>query len=115
MPMRMRWIGFTRENVEKLPKDLCGAYELANRDKRIVDIGGSRSSNVGIRGRLISHLVNGKYPTAKYFRYEPEGLFDDGVSIEASHSKKYQAKHGRKPIHTKRSPHPIKSVFDIFG
>lgn len=105
MPIRKRWSRFTRENVLKLP-DNRGAYELANRDKRIIDTGGSDDFSVGVRGRLLSHLNKNKYPTARYFRCEFASFFKSGIKMEASHGKKFVKKHSRKPRYTKRLPHP---------
>lgn len=69
MPIRKRWTRFTEENVRKLSNDQ-GAHKLANKDKKIIDLGGSDSFTSDIRGRLMSHLRANKYYTAKYFRCE---------------------------------------------
>lgn len=110
MPIRKKWSEFTPENVSKLSNER-GSYELANRQKRIVDIGGSDGKG-GVRSRLQQRLRDGKPPTAKYFRTEEAGLFSSGISSEASHSKKYQEQHGRKPRYTQRSPKK-KGLFDF--
>ena len=71
MPVAKRWTKFTRDNVERLP-NTAGAYELANSTKRIINIDGS---NTSARARPISHLINNKYPTARYFRCDFEDFF----------------------------------------
>lgn len=106
MPIQKRWSRFILSNVRRVP-DEPGAYELANKDKRIIDTGGS---DVSIWDRLMRHLQTNQYPTARYFRYEIAGFFESGIDIEASHSQKFQKKHGRKPRYTKRSPRK-KSLF----
>lgn len=113
MPIKQRWMKFTRENVEKLPKGKTGAYEIADKDKSIIYIGGSKKSGVGVRGRLIDHIIKNKFPTAKYFRYAFEDFLglDDGIDMERKHSQKFIAKHGKKPARLKRSPKESISVF----
>ncbi len=101
MPIRKKWSKFILENVQAVPEE-PGAYELANRDKRIIDTGGS---NASVRVRLLSHLRTNKYPTAIWFRCEFAGWFEKGIDVEAGHSEKFVQKHGRKPRYTKRSPH----------
>jgi len=107
LPIQKRWSRFTLPNVRRVP-DEPGAYELANKDGRIIDTGGS---DVSVRDRLIRHLQTNKYPTARYFRYDIAGFFESGIDVEASHSKKFQRKHGRKPRYTERSPR----VGGLFG
>lgn len=107
MPIRKRWTRFTRANVEKLPSNR-GIYELGDQYGNVIDIGGS-DSRTGVRGRLITHLINKKYPNATYFRclLAIDGLFSpSGIRMEAEESQKFQKKHGKKPEHTKRSPKP---------
>jgi len=113
MPIKQRWMKFTRENVEKLPKGKTGVYEIANRNKSTIYIGGSKKSGIGVRGRLIDHIIKNKFPTAKYFRYAFEDFLglDDGIDMERKHSQKFVAKHGRKPAHLKRSPKEITNIF----
>jgi hypothetical protein len=103
MPIPKKWSKFTKDNVKKLDGSR-GSYELANKDKRIIDIGGSDCGSGGCRNRLHSHLRGNKYPTAKFFRVHKADIFDSGISLEASHSVKYQRKTGKKPRYTKRSP-----------
>jgi hypothetical protein len=103
MPVQKRWSRFTRANVERLPNKE-GMYELANAQKRIIDIGGS---NTRVKARLMSHLTSNKYPTARYFRCEyVDAIFDidSGVNREARHVKHFHQQRGRKPKYTKRSP-----------
>ena len=103
MPIPKKWSKFTKDNVSKLDGSR-GSYELANREKRIIDIGGSDCGNGGCRNRLQSHLRENRYPTATYFRVHEANLFDSGISLESSHSAKYQQRTGRKPRYTQRSP-----------
>ena len=103
MPIKKRWTRFTIANVEKLP-NRKGVYELANRSKKIIDIGGSDSRTIGVKGRLLSHLKANKYPTAWYFRCDFALWGDSGIDMEASHGSKFKEKHGRRPRYTKRLP-----------
>jgi excinuclease UvrABC nuclease subunit len=100
MPIAKRWSKFTLANVQRVP-DKPGAYELANKDRRIINTGGSNKS---VRARLLSHLGTNKYPTAAWFRYKLAGWFEKGTTVEANLSEKFVQKHGRKPRYTKRSP-----------
>ena len=109
MPIRKRWTRFTPPNVRRIP-DEPGAYELGNRDGRIIDNGGS---DVSVRDRLMTHLRTNKYPTARYFRYEIADFFESGIDLEASHGKKFQDKYGRKPRYTKRAPRK-RGLFGFF-
>ena len=110
MPIHKKWSKYNPGNVKKLSKER-GAYELSNREKRIIDTGGSDSKG-GVRSRLLAHLRDNRYPTAKYFRYTPARIFTSGIDLEASHSQKFQKIHGRKPRYTQRSPR--KRQFGIF-
>jgi len=47
MPIQKKWSKFTRANILKLPNNR-GVYELANKDKRIIDTGGSDDSSAGV-------------------------------------------------------------------
>ena len=102
MPIQKRWTRFTLANVKKLPNK-PGAYELASRNKSIIDTGGS---NTSVRDRLMSHLRDNRYPTACYFRCDFVGWLDlvTGIEKEAKHSEKFQKEHGKKPKYTQRSP-----------
>ena len=102
MPIQKKWSKFNLENVSKLSEER-GAYELANINKKTIDIGGSDSKG-GVRSRLMSRLPQRKPPTAKYFRIEPTNIFGSGIDLEASHSCKHQQTHGKKPRYTQRSP-----------
>jgi len=61
----MRWIPFTKENVQKVP-DVYGVYELANANKEIICIDCGK-----LRSRLLSHFKD--TVEATYFRYEKTG------------------------------------------
>lgn len=115
MPVKKRWTAYTRANMEKISKELCGMYEIADKNDKIIYIGGSRSRGVGIRGRLINHLINKKFPSAKSFRYEAEEFlgFDDGIDMERKHSQKFIAKYKAKPAQLKRTPKKVKGPFEL--
>lgn len=99
------WRPFKLETVRRL-KVRCGRYELASQNKTIIYHGGSDDEHNGVRGRLITHLLNNKFPTAKFFRCEYATFFDDsGREMEGKASERFQKKHGRKSKYTKRSPH----------
>lgn len=100
MPIKKRWSKYDSEHVGKTP-NRGGVYELADRNKKTTYIGGSRKS---VRSRLEAHKSEKQHSSAKYFRAKPERILDDGISMEKSHSKKYVAKHGRKPKNLQRSP-----------
>ncbi len=102
MPIQKKWSKLTPDNIKKLGNER-GAYELANKQKKTIDIGGSDGKG-GIRSRLESRRREGKPPTATHFRAEKAGMFEIGISLEAKHSAKYQEKEGRKPRYTERSP-----------
>lgn len=102
MPIKAKWRRFTRTNLEGLP-ERKGAYELANTKKSVIYIGSSNN----LRRRLITHLIDGKLITARYFRCELVPRIDDtegSRAKEARHAKKFFLTHGRKPKYTKRSP-----------
>jgi len=103
--IRKRWTKLTSQNIKKVPPE-PGAYELASRNKKQIDTGGS---NTNLRRRLTEKRKVRK--TASKFRYEVASLFQSGFELEAEHSKRFQKKHGRKPKHTKRSP----KLFNFFG
>jgi len=69
-------------------------------------IGGSDSVG-GVRGRLISHLINKKFPAAAYFRCirVHDGLFSlSGIRLESEQAQNFREKHGKKPLCMKCSP-----------
>jgi len=109
MPIKSRWRKFTRGNLEKLPEKE-GAYELGNAKKSIIYVGSSNN----LRRRLITHLISGKLPTARYFRCDiiHLGDWDTGKTREARHTQKFRETHSRKPKYTSRSPRR-KSIWDI--
>ena len=107
MPIRKKWSRLSSGNLRKVP-DKPGVYELASRNKRTIDIGGSNRS---VRKRLTSKRKT--RGTANFFRFLTASIFgDSGIGMEARHSKKYSKKHGRKPKYTKRSP-KRRSIFDL--
>ena len=62
------WYTFTRDSIEKIPVGQCGAYRIADINKKRLYTGTSMNPGVGIRGRLISHLISRDFPSARYFR-----------------------------------------------
>jgi len=107
MPIKARWQRFTRANLEKLPEKE-GAYELGNAKKSVIYQGSSNN----VRRRLLTHLINEKLSTVRYFRCDILGFmdWDSGTAREARHAEKFRQTHGKKPKYTKRSPRR-KSLF----
>ena len=107
MPIKKRWTKFTRANVEKIPEDKTGAYEIANKDQKIIYIGSSQA-RTGVRGRLINHIINNRFPSGKYFRCEFIGFLDwhSARDKERIQAEKYAQKRIRqtKPRRSKRFP-----------
>ena len=102
MPIRKIWQSFTTTNVSKLPSNKPGVYELGDRGKQIIYIGGSNSC---IKTRLRAHFTD--VPSARYFRYEISGIpgFDySGIVKESRHAGKYEREKGRKPQCGTRQP-----------
>jgi len=110
MPVAKRWSRFTRDNVNRIPKGICGIYEIANKNKVII-YRGSSDSQLGVKGRLTNHLLNRRFPSAMYFRYASTGFFETGLDMEARHTRRQILKTGKKPKRMKRVPH----LRDIFG
>ena len=98
MPVAKRWSLFSRANICRIPRGTLGMYEIADRYGALL-YRGSSDSQIGIKSRLLSHFVNKKFPSAKYFRYEEAGFLDTGLDMEARHT--YRA---GKPKHMKRAP-----------
>jgi hypothetical protein len=106
-----RWYSFIRTELEKIPEGLCGRYEIGDKDKVVVYPGSSASSHVGIRGRLISHLIHNRCSLGKYFRYCPEGILDDARAMERSSCEKAAKRQGNKPIYVHRIPRAKDNYF----
>jgi hypothetical protein len=104
MPVERRWYEFTRENVEKLPKDEIGAYILADKNKTMLRTGSSGSLNVGIRGRLISHIIHKTCPTAKYFKFAYANSAKEAHEMETDAFNKHLRKNPEMLKHVKRIP-----------
>jgi hypothetical protein len=102
MPINKRWSRYNLVNVSKLPEK-NGCYEIANRDKEIIYIGGNDTTK-GVRNRILAHIRTKRFPGAMYFRCEYAGFLDSGIDSEAEHSAKFVKKHGKKPTHLHRSP-----------
>ncbi|MBN1691054.1 MAG: hypothetical protein JW901_08535 [Dehalococcoidia bacterium] len=103
--IRKKWTKLTTQNLKKVPP-APGAYELASRNKKQIDTGGS---NTSLHRRLPEKRKIRN--TAAYFRYDVASFFRSGFDLEAEYSRRFQKKHGRKPKYTKRSP----SIFNLFG
>jgi len=98
------WRPFNLTTVRRL-RIRCGRYELASQNKTVVYHGGTDDERNGVRGRLITHLLNNKFPTAKFFRCEYTTFFDEsGIEMEGRASQHFQKRYGRKSKYTKRSP-----------
>jgi len=63
------WYEYNRANVSMIPRGSCGAYLVADANKETLYIGSSESKNIGIRGRLISHIIKHRFRSAKYFKF----------------------------------------------
>jgi hypothetical protein len=111
MTVPNRWYPYTREQIEKMPEGLTGLYVIADEDKVNVYTGSSTSRNVGIRARLISHLIHKRCRKGKYFKYMPEGVLDDARAMESSTVKKHQKHSGKTPKYVKRTPRATDSPF----
>lgn len=98
MPIIKRWTLFNRSNIGRIPTGIYGMYEIADRNKKLI-YRGSSDGEIGIKSRLLSHLVKRRFPSARYFRYSEAGWFDTGLDMEARHT--YRA---GKPKYMKRSP-----------
>jgi len=110
MPIQKKWSRLTKDNLKKLG-NIRGAYEVANRNKKTLDIGKGESTNTGVAGRIKTKKK--LYPSIQYFRVEEENIFENGRDIEAKHAKAYQGKYGRRTSKNRRSPRVRRSIFDI--
>lgn len=105
MPVEYRWYEFTRENIEKIPKGEIGVYLLADKDKKPLRVGSSASEGVGIRGRLISHLIYKTCRTAKYFKFVYADSPQEARNMENDAFNKYKRKNPpAMSKHMKRVP-----------
>jgi len=104
MPVERRWYEFTRENIEKLPKGEIGVYMLADKNKKSLRIGSSGSRSVGIRGRLISHLIYKTCPKAKYFKFAYADSPAEAHDMETEGFNKHLRKNPEMLKHNKRIP-----------
>jgi len=107
------WYEYKRTIVSMIPRGACGAYTIA--DENLVELytGSSESRNVGIRGRLISHIIKRRFRSAKYFKFRYSSMVNYGKDIEAEHVKLHVKKHGQKPKYVKRTP-PVRKSFWSF-
>lgn len=98
MPIKKRLSKLTPANLSNVPSK-PGVYELGNKNKKIIDIGGSDDS-------LKSRLQGKQPPAAKYFRYKAAKTSQSGIRMEAKEGTKFEEQHGKKPKYTKRLPRP---------
>ena len=98
MPIKKRWSKLTPDNLGNVP-DKPGVYELGNKKKQIIDIGGSDDS-------VKSRLQGKQPPSAKFFRYKAAKPSQSGIKMEAEEGAKFKEQQGGKPKHTRRLPKP---------
>ena len=95
MGISKRWTRITPSNLANVP-DEPGAYEIADRFKRTVDIGGSENLAQRIPRKVRDPKFRGQ---AAFFRfvedYEPE-------TAEAELQAEYMARYGERPRFTGR-------------
>jgi hypothetical protein len=96
------WRRYTREVLDKMPAKR-GAYEIASRNKTIVD-SGSSDSDGGTKSRLIERLIHNRCPTGYFFRCQYVGFLDRGSDIEGKTTRRIIAKTGKRPKYNKRTP-----------
>jgi hypothetical protein len=104
MVVERRWYAFTREDINKIPKNKIGVYLLGDKDKTIMRVGSSASENVGIHDRLISHLNSNKFPFVKYFKFAYADSPSEARSMEREAFNKYLRKNPQMLKYTKRIP-----------
>jgi len=97
------WKRYNLEVVRRLSRKR-GMYEIASQNKTIIYRGGSDDEDNGVRGRLITHLLNNKFPTGRFFRCKYADFFDSGIEMEALANKRHVHRVKHKPKYTKRSP-----------
>lgn len=110
MPAYTTWKRYNLETVRRLSRR-CGMYEISSQNKTIIYRGGSDDERNGVRGRLITHLLNNKFPTGKFFRCKYADILESGIEIEGLASKRHVQRTKHKPKYNKRSPR----ILDWFG
>lgn len=100
------WKRYTRAVVDKMYR-VRGEYQIATRNKVIVDTGGSDSENIGVKGRLISRLISNKCPTGYWFRYRYADFLDSGIEMEGATTRRLIKKTGKRPKNNIRTPRSI--------
>ncbi len=103
MPQWTAWKRFVREEIEKLPTRR-GVYQIAARNKVIIDTGGSDNEDSGVKGRLIERLIHNKCPTGYFFRCRYASLLDSGIELEGKVTRKLITSTGKRPKYNKRTP-----------
>lgn len=107
------WKRYNLETVRKLTRRR-GMYEIASVNKTIIYRGGTDDEKNGVRGRLISHLLNNKFPTGRFFRTRYADFLGSGIEMEGRAAKKHVARKKSKPKYNKRSPR-VDDFSDILG
>ena len=95
MGIAKRWTRITPWNLAYVP-DEPGAYEIADRFKRTIDIGGSDNLSERIPRKLRDPKFNGQ---SRYFRYIEDW---DWEGAEAELQATFMARYGRTPRFTYR-------------
>ena len=106
MPAYSAWRRYNLETVRRLSRKR-GIYEIASQNKTIIYRGGSDDEVNGVRGRLITHLLNNKFPTGRFFRCKYADFLASGIEIEGLASKRHVQRTKRKPKYNKRSPRVV--------
>jgi len=106
------WKRYTRTGIGRIPNNRRGEYQIANRNMKIVDTGGSdNENNGGIKGRLISRLVNNKCPSGYFFRCRYADWLESGIEMEGKTTRRIISRTGKRPKYNKRTPHTNNSPF----
>ena len=95
MPIFKRWSRINSWNLANVP-DEPGVYEIADRWRNIVDIGGSENLAYRIPEKIRNPKFGGQ---ARFFRYDID--YDPGHA-EAEHQAVFMARRGQKPKFTFR-------------
>ena len=95
MSIRKRWSRIDGWALDNIP-DEPGAYEIADRYKTVIDIGGSENLANRIPRKLRDPKFKGQ---AAYFRFVED---EDPYIAEAELQAEFMARYGRKPRFTKR-------------
>jgi hypothetical protein len=100
VPIQKKWSRYSGENLKKL-RGTTGAYEVADKNKKPMDIGKGESSG-GVASRI--RAKKKKHPAIRYFRVEEESFLESATEKEARHAAAHLKKYGKRPLINKRSP-----------